>query len=182
MLPYGAIAMRAQLAPSALMAEVRQRLGAINADVPVADFQTLEQRVRESLREPRFNAFLAAACAALAVLFAGVGLYGVVAYSVSAQTTQIGVRMALGSSRTRIFALVLWQGAAMALVGAALGLLLAFFSMRGLSSFLFEVAPLDPLTLTASIMFVIGVALIAGFVPAWRACRLSPTTALRDDG
>jgi putative ABC transport system permease protein len=181
MLPYGAIAMLAQLPPSALMAEVRQRLGAINPDVPVADFQTLDQRIRESLREPRFNALLAAVCAALAVLFAGVGLYGVVAYSVSAHTTELGVRMALGSSRTRILALVLWQGAVLALIGAALGLFLAFLSMRGIASLLFEVSPLDPPALAVSVVFVVGVALIASFVPAWRACRLSPMTALRDE-
>jgi ABC-type antimicrobial peptide transport system permease subunit len=90
--------------------------------------------------------------------------------------------MALGSSRAKILALVLWQGAVMALIGAALGLMLAFASMRGLSSLLFEVSPLDPLTLAVSVAFVVVVALIAAFVPAWRACQLSPMTALRDDG
>jgi ABC-type antimicrobial peptide transport system permease subunit len=115
----------------------------------------------------------------MAVLFAGVGLSGVVAYSVSARTTELGVRMALGSSRARILGLVLWQGAVMAAIGAALGLLLAFVSMRGLASLLFDVSPLDPPTLAASIVFVIAVALLAALVPAWRACRLSPMTALR---
>jgi CubicO group peptidase (beta-lactamase class C family) len=117
--------------------------------------------------------------AALAVLFAGVGLYGVVAYSVSARTTELGVRMALGSSRARILALVLWQGAAMAAIGAALGLLLAFGAMRGLASLLFEVSPLDPPTHAAANQFVMAIALLAAFVPAWRASRLSPMTALR---
>ena len=90
-LPYGAIAMRAQLPLNVLLAEIRQRVAVIDPEVPVADFQTLDERVRESLREPRFNAVLAALCAALAALFAGVGLYGVVAYSVSAHTTEFGV-------------------------------------------------------------------------------------------
>jgi putative ABC transport system permease protein len=179
MLPYGAIALRTEIAPGALIGEVRQRLNAIRADVPTVDFQTLDERVQNSLREPRFYVFLAAICAALAVLFAGVGLYGVVAYSVSARTTELGVRMALGSSRARILALVLWQGAAMAAIGAALGLLLAFGAMRGLASLLFEVSPLDPPTLAAAIMFVMAIALLAAFVPAWRASRLSPMTALR---
>jgi predicted permease len=181
-LPYGAIAIRAELPLNALLAEVRSRLAAIDPDVPVADFQTLDERVSESLREPRFNAVLAALCAALAVLFAGVGLYGVVSYSVSAHTTEFGVRMALGSTRTKILALVLWQGAVMALIGAVLGLVLALASMRGLASLLFEVSPLDPPTLAVSVAFVVVVALVAAFVPAWRACRLSPMTALRDDG
>jgi predicted permease len=179
MLPYGAIALRAEIAPGALIGEVQQRLSAIRADVPTVDFQTLDERVQVSLREPRFYVFLAAICAALAVLFAGVGLYGVVAYSVSARTTELGVRMALGSSRARVLGLVLWQGAAMALIGAVLGVLLALGAMRGLASLLFEVSPLDPPTLVASIVFVITVALAAAFVPAWRACRLSPMTALR---
>jgi ABC-type lipoprotein release transport system permease subunit len=180
-LPYGAIALRAEITPGALVAEIRRRLSALDRNVPVVDFETLDERIYNSLREPRFYFFLAAMCAAMAVLFAGVGLYGVVAYSVSARTTELGVRMTLGSSRARILKLVLWQGAVMATVGAALGLLLAFVSMRGLASLLFEVKPLDPLTLAASVVFVIGVALVAAFVPAWRACRLSPTTALRHE-
>ena len=167
--------------PGSLIGEVRERLSAIRPDVPAVDFQTLDERVQVSLREPRFYVFLAAICAALAVLFAGVGLYGVVAYSVSARTTELGVRMALGSSRARILALVLWQGAVMAAIGAALGLVLAVASMRGLQSLLFEVSPLDPPTLAASVVFVIAVALIATFVPAWRACPLSPMTALRHE-
>lgn len=179
MLPYGAIALRSAVPPSALIGEVRQRLNAIRADVPLVDFQTLGERVQVSLREPRFYVFLAALCAAMAVLFAGVGLYGVVAYSVSARTTELGLRMALGSSRARILGLILRQGATMAAIGAALGLLLAFGSMRGLASLLFEVSPLDPPTLAASVVFVVAVALVAAFVPAWRACRLSPMTALR---
>jgi predicted permease len=181
-LPYGAIALRTQVPPHAVIGEVRDRLSAIRSDVPAVDFETLDDRVQESLREPRFNVFLSVACAALAVLFAGVGLYGVVAYTVSARATEFGVRMALGSSRARIVGLVLWQGATMAAIGAALGLALAFASMRGLESLLFEVSPLDPLTLGASVGFVIAVALAAAFVPAWRACRLSPMTALRLEG
>ena len=181
MLPYGAMALRAEIAPGALIGEVRQRLSAIRADVPAVDFETLDERVQDSLREPQFYAFLSAVCAALAVLFAGIGLYGVVAYSVSARTTEIGVRMALGSPRARIVTLVLGQGAAMAAIGAALGLLLAFGSMRGLASLLFEVSPLDPASLAASVAFVMAVALVAAFVPAWRASRLSPVTALRYD-
>jgi putative ABC transport system permease protein len=179
MLPYGAFALRSEVAPGALIGAVRERIHAIRPDVPAVDFQTLDERVQESLREPRFYVFLAAICAAMAVLFAGVGLYGVVAYSVSARTTELGVRMALGSSRARILGLVLRQGAVMAAVGAALGLVLAFASMRGLESLLFEVSPLDPPTLAAAVVFVIAVALVAAFVPAWRACRLSPVIALR---
>lgn len=178
---YGAIAVRAEIAPGALTSEIRRRLRRVDPDVPVTDFETLDERIRESLRQPRFFAFLAAICAGLAVLFVSVGLYGVVAYSVSRRTVEFGVRMALGSSQGRILGLVLGQGAALALVGAGLGLLLAFASMRGFASLLFEVEPFDPPTLVGAVVVVLAVALLATFVPARRACRLSPMTALRHD-
>jgi putative ABC transport system permease protein len=180
-LPYGAIAVRARVTPSALIPEIRRRLRAIDPDVPITDFETLDARVRESLRQPRFYASLAAACAGLAVLFVTVGLYGVVAYSVSRRTVELGVRMALGSSQGRILGLVLRQGAAMALIGAGLGVVVTLGSTRGLASLLFEIDPLDPLTLGGSVVLVVAVALLAAFVPARRACTLSPMTALRHD-
>jgi len=149
--------------------------------VPLSDFKTLDARIGDSLREQRFYALLAAVCAAMAVLFVAVGLYGVVAYTVSRRTVELGVRMALGSSRTGIMGLVLRQGAVMALVGIGFGLLLAWVSLRGLASLLFEVGPLDPLALTGSVALVLVVALLAAFVPARRACRLNLMTALRHD-
>lgn len=149
--------------------------------MPLSDFKTLDARIGDSLREQRFYALLAAVCAAMAVLFVAVGLYGVVAYTVSRRTVELGVRMALGSSRTGIMGLVLRQGAVMALVGIGFGLLLAWVSLRGLASLLFEVGPLDPLALTGSVALVLVVALLAAFVPARRACRLNLMTALRHD-
>jgi hypothetical protein len=178
-LPYGAVALHAKIAPSGLVAEIRRRLGAINIDVPVVEFQTLDQRIRDSLREPRFYTFLALMCSAIAVLFVGIGLYGVVAYAVSRRTQELGIRMALGSSPASILRLMLRQGTVIVSIGAALGVSLALVSMRSLGSMLFEVDPLDPPTLTASVLFVVVVALLATFVPAWRASRLSPVTALR---
>lgn len=179
--PYGAMALRTRTSPEILIPEINRRLRAINPDVPLTGFQTLDARIRDSLREPRFFAFLAAVCAAMAVIFVGVGLYGVVAYSVSRRTVELGVRMALGSSHTRIKRLVLWQGAVMAIAGAALGLLLALVSMRALTSLLFEVHPLDPTTLAGSVLLVVAIALLAAYVPAHRACRLNLTAALRHD-
>ena len=180
-LPYGAMALRVRTSPEVLIPEINRRLRAINPDVPLTAFQTLDSRIRDSLSEPRFYAVLAAVCAAMAVLFVAVGLYGVVAYSVSRRTVELGVRMALGSSHTRIKRLVLSQGAVMAFAGAALGVLLALASMRALSSLLFEVQALDPPTLAGSVLLVVAVALLAAYVPAQRACRLNLTTALHHD-
>jgi putative ABC transport system permease protein len=180
-LPYGAMALRVRTTPEALIPEINRRLGAINPDVPLTDFQTLDFRIRDSLREPRFYAFLAAVCAAMAAIFVAVGLYGVVSYSVSSRTVELGVRMALGSSHARIKRLVLWRGAVMAFAGAALGLVLALVSMRALTSLLFEVPPLDPLALVGSTLLVAAVALVAAYLPAQRACRLNLTRALRHD-
>jgi putative ABC transport system permease protein len=179
--PYGAMALRTRTSPEILVPEINRRVRAINPDVPLTGFQTLDERIRDSLREPRFYALLAAVCAAMAVIFVAVGLYGVVAYSVSRRTVELGVRMALGSSNTRIKRLVLWQGAVMAIAGAALGLLLALASMRALTSLVFEVHPLDPPTLAGSVLLVVAIALLAAYVPAHRACRLNLTTALRHD-
>lgn len=178
-LPYGAIALRTRLPASAVFSEIRRRLGAINPDVPLVDFQPLSERIHDSLKEPRFYAFLAGLCAAMAVLFVSVGLYGVISYSVSRRTVELGVRMALGSSPGRILRLVLRQGVAMASIGAGFGLVLAYVATRGLQSLLFNVDAIDPPTLVASVLLIVGVALAAAYVPARRACRLSTMQALR---
>lgn len=178
-LPYGAIAMRLRVAARALIPEIRRRLAAVNSDVPIVDLEPLDARIRESLREPRFYALLAAVCAAMAVVFIGVGLYGVVAYSVSRRTVEFGVRMALGAPKGRIMRLVLRQGTWMALTGASLGLIVALATTHGLASLLFEVEALDPVSLAAAVIFVVGIAICAALIPARRACELSPMSALR---
>jgi putative ABC transport system permease protein len=178
-LPYGAMAIKTDLAPAAIIPEVRRRLGAANPDVPLADFETLDDRVQDSLKEPRFYALLAASCAFMAVIFVTVGIYGVVSYAVSRRTLEFGIRMALGSSAGGVLRNVLWQGARMALIGIAFGIVLAFATTRLLESLLFDVKPIDMPTLGASVLMVFAVTLFAAYVPARRACKQSPMTALR---
>jgi putative ABC transport system permease protein len=178
-LPYGSIALRTQVAPETLIPEIRSRLNKLNPDVPLTDFQTVDQRIYESLEQPRFYTLMAGACAFMAVLFVTLGLYGIVSYSVSRRTSEFGIRMAVGAQQAAILRLVLLQGLRMAAAGAALGVALSVVFTRVLSSLLFQVTPNDPMTLTAAAMLVVAVTLLASYVPARRASRVNPIVALR---
>jgi predicted permease len=177
--PWGAFALRTEVTPTAIIPEIRRRLRAIDRDVPLVDFETLGERVYESLKEPRFYALLAVSCALMAVLFVTVGIYGVVSYAVSRRTLEFGIRMALGSSAGGVLRNVLAHGIRMALLGTAFGILLAVAITRLLESFGFVVKPIDIPAFGASIVIAFAVTLFAAYVPARRAYRQSPMTALR---
>jgi putative ABC transport system permease protein len=180
-LPYGAIALRTATAPESVVPVIRDRLQRLNASVPLTDFQTIDDRLRDSLREPRFYTLLAATCAGMAVLFVTFGLYGLVSYSVSRRTTELGIRMAVGAQRGEIVRLVVGQGLRMAAAGVVLGLGLAFALTRALESLLFGVDPLDLPTFAVAAALVIVVTLAASYAPARRACRVNPIAVLRQD-
>ena len=122
---------------------------------------------------------MAAACASMAVLFVTFGLYGLVSYSVSRRTSELGIRIAVGAQRAAIVRMVLVEGLRMSVVGVALGLGLTTAFTRALASLLFQVKPLEPLTLSVAAGLVVTVTLIATYVPARRASRVNPITALR---
>jgi putative ABC transport system permease protein len=180
-LPYGAIALRTAVAAESVIPVIRDRLHRLNPGVPLTDFQQLDRRLRESLREPRFYTLLAAACAGMAVLFVTFGLYGLVSYSVGRRTTELGIRMAIGAERGAIVRMVLGQGLQMAVAGVALGLALALAGTRALESLLFGVRPIDPPTFGAAAALVLLVTLAASYAPARRASRVNPIAALRQD-
>jgi len=180
-LPYGSIVLRTRVPPLSLAPEVRRRLTALDPDVPVIDFQTLDDRIRGSLQEPRFYTMIAAVCAGMAVLFVALGLYGIIAFAVSRRRAEFGVRMAVGAAPLRILKLVLGDGLSMAALGLLAGLPLAILLGRLLRSMLFQIGTLDPLTLGGAAGLVILVTLAASLVPAVRATRVSPVTALRVD-
>lgn len=180
-LPYGSIAVRARAGFDTIVPVIRDRLTRLNPDVPLTNFQMLDERLSESLREPRFYTVLATACASMAVLFVSFGLYGLVSYSVSRRTPELGIRMAIGAERTSILRLVLLQGLRMSAAGVAVGLGLAVLLTRVLESLLFEVKPVDPLSLSAAALLGILVTLAASYAPAHRASRLNPLAALRRD-
>ena len=180
-LPYGAIAVRAQAPLESIVPVIRDRLNRLNPSVPLSDFQMLETRLFESLREPRFYTVLAATCASMAVLFVTFGLYGLVSYSVARRTAEIGIRMAVGAQRGTILRLVLLQGVRLSALGIVFGLGLAAAGTGLLRSLLFQVEPVDPLTLVAAAVLVILVTLVASYAPARRASRLDPLVALRHE-
>jgi ABC-type antimicrobial peptide transport system permease subunit len=160
---------------------IRDRVSRLNAAVPLRDFQRLDDRLHDSLREPRFYTLLAITCALMAVGFVSFGLYGLVSYAVSRRTPELGIRMALGANRAAILALVLSQGLRLSLMGVVVGLGLAAAGTRALRTLLFEVQPTDPLTLAAASAVVVAVTLIASYAPAYRASRLNPLAALRHE-
>jgi putative ABC transport system permease protein len=178
-LPYAAIAVRTAVMPESVIPVIRDRVTRLNPAVPLTDFQALDTRLRDSLREPRFYMLMAATCAVMAVLFVTFGLYGLVSYSVSRRTSELGIRMAVGAESGTILRMVLLQGLRMAVLGVAAGLGLAILLSRALASLLFQVQPFDPLTLSAAAAIVVMVTLAASYAPARRASRVSPIAALR---
>jgi putative ABC transport system permease protein len=140
---------------------------------------TMEQRIEKSLASPRFSMLLLAAFAAVAVVLAAVGIYGVVAYSVGQRTQEIGVRMALGAQRRQVLGLVVLQGMTVVLAGLALGLLASYWATRALAGLLYGVAVTDAVTFVSVSLLLAAVGLAANLLPARRAANLEPTTALR---
>jgi putative ABC transport system permease protein len=141
----------------------------------------MEQLLTESVSQPRFNTFLIGLFAVLALVLAIIGIYGVMSYDVSQRTGEIGIRVALGAQVGDIMSLMLRQGAALTLVGLALGILGALALTRFLKSLLFEVAPHDLSTFAFVSLVITVVAMVACYVPSRRATRVDPLVALRHE-
>jgi putative ABC transport system permease protein len=182
-LPYSlmTLVIRTQTEPLSLAPAVRREIYAIDEDQPVGDVRTLEAWLASSVAQSRFNTLLLSVFAAVALLLAAVGIYGVMAYSVAQRTQEIGIRMALGARARDVLALVVRQGMTVTLVGIAVGLATAFLLARTISSLLYGVSVSDPLTYLAISTLLAGVALVANAVPAWRATRVDPNAALRSE-
>ena len=165
--------------PEAFMANIPKVLARLDANLPVENLRTLPQQVRENVFLDRFISVLSAAFACLATLLAAVGLYGVLAYTVSQRTREIGLRMALGAAPSRVRAMVLRQVGVMVLVGGVIGLAAAIGLGRLAQSLLFELQGSDPVVLAAAAVSLSLVALAAGFIPAHRASQVDPMSALR---
>jgi predicted permease len=165
--------------PEQFLANIPKVLARLDANLPVENLRTLPQQVRENVFLDRFISVLSAAFACLATLLAAVGLYGVLAYTVSQRTREIGLRMALGAAPSRVRAMVLRQVAVMVLVGGAIGLAAAIGLGRLAQSLLFELQGSDPVVLVAAAVSLSLVAFAAGFIPAHRASQVDPMSALR---
>jgi putative ABC transport system permease protein len=154
---------------------------AADPDLPVFSVRSMDDVVAAAVAQRRFALDLLALFAVVALCLAAVGVYGVMAYAVSQRTHEIGIRVALGARRSDVFALVLRQGLVLTLCGIALGLAGAVALTRGLSALLFDVSPRDPLTYGGLAALLCLVAIVACCVPARRAMRLDPMTALRTE-
>jgi predicted permease len=170
---------RSPLGPEAFFQSIRRKLLAGNQDMIVSDNQTEEEVVTNSIASQRFSLILLGAFAGLALLLASIGIYGVLSYLVGQRTQEIGVRMALGAQRLDVLRMVLGDGARMALVGAAIGLVAALALTRLMASMLFGVRPTDPVTFAAVAVLLSGIALFACYLPARRAAKVDPMVALR---
>jgi putative ABC transport system permease protein len=165
--------------PAAATGYIREAVRSVDADLPVTMVKTLGEIVDDSMAQPRFSMLLLAAFGGLAVVLAAIGMYGVISYSVAQRTREIGIRMALGAARASVFRLVIVQGARMATVGIVTGLAASAAITRWMAGFLYGVTPLDPVTFAVVPVLLAGIALVACYVPARRATRVDPVTALR---
>ena len=157
---------------------IRSEIAALAPALPVTRLVTMEALISESLAQPRFNMALLLSFALCALVLATVGIYGVISYSVVRRTGEIGVRMALGSDARRTFRLVVGQTLGYVLVGGVLGVVGSFFAARLIRGLLYEVSPLDPLTLVGVVVVLVAAAAAAAAIPARRATRIDPVAAL----
>ena len=174
------VVVRSALPAEALAADIRKIVQSMDPALPIVKLRTMEQVFADSASRPRFLAELLAIFAGLALALAAIGTYGILSYSVSERTKEIGIHMALGATRGSVLGLVLGQGLRLTIIGLVAGLASAVVLTRLLQAQLFNVKPTDPATLTVVTVFIGFVALIACYVPARRATRVDPMVTLRE--
>jgi putative ABC transport system permease protein len=167
--------------PAGLAAPLRQAVTSVDPNLPVIGMQTMDEALGESVSQPRFLAALSGGFAILALGLAAIGIYGVMAYAVAQRTGEIGVRMALGANRADVFRLVVGDGLKIAAAGVVAGVAGALITGRWLTSMLFGVTPADPVALVGTVVVLATVAVAASALPAWRAARVDPMAAVRDE-
>jgi putative ABC transport system permease protein len=171
---------RANDDPTTLVPGLRSIVAQSEPDAALTDVFTMDALVSTSIARPRFYAALIGVLGVLAAGLAAIGIYGVIAYMVTRRTREIGIRMALGAPRSRILALVLGQGATLAGLGIAIGLIGALNLTQYLRAMLFGLGPSDPTTFAAVALAFAGIAALGCYIPARRATRLDPLSALRE--
>lgn len=177
--PSMAIVIRSTVDPESVAPALRQVVADVDPTVPVSRVQTMEHIVSESVTQPRFNLFLVGLFGGIALLLSAAGIYGVTSYTVTQRTHELGIRLALGAQVSDVLKLVLGQGMAVIGIGLVVGLAASFALLRLMRSLLFGVGENDPLTFTAITLVLLLVALLACYIPARRATKVDPLTALR---
>jgi predicted permease len=173
------LVVRSKLPPSALARSVMGTLREINSGQPATEFKPIQGLVDRATSPRRFFVLLVGTFAGLGLFLASLGIYGVISYSVARQTQEIGIRMALGATETRVQLDVIWKTLRLALIGVAVGIIASLAVTRLIASLLFQTAPTDPLTFVGMMVLLGGVALLAGYLPARRASMIDPMVALR---
>jgi putative ABC transport system permease protein len=176
-----ALIVRTTADPANLINSIRQKVWAIDRNIPITEVRTEEEIIASAVVQPKFNALLLALFATLALCLGAIGIYGVISYTVTQRTHEIGIRLALGARRRDVLSLVVRQGMTLVLIGVGIGLLSALAVTRWIETLLFGVRPTDPVTYAALALVLIVVALLACFVPARRAMKVDPMTALRHE-
>jgi len=167
--------------PLAAVGSIRGVVRELDPNVPVANIRTMTDVVSTSMATPRLTGFLLGAFAAIALALAAVGIYGVLSYLVSQRTHEIGIRVAIGADRGEVLRMILRQGVVLALAGVAVGVVAAYALTRWMESLLYQVRPSDPMTFAVVPLALVAVAVVASYLPALRATRVSPVQALRMD-
>ena len=165
----------------AFMKDVQQQVWSINSNVPLANPTTVGELYTKSMARTSFTLVMLCVAGGMALLLGIVGIYGVIAYTVSQRTREIGIRMALGAQRSELTGLFVRQGLWLTAIGAACGLAVAFVTMRLMSSILFNVSPVDPITYIGITAGVVATACLACYLPSRRAATVNPVNALRSE-
>jgi putative ABC transport system permease protein len=181
--PFPPLSMTVRVAgdPLALAPPIRREIEVLDPDVPMADIRLMDDYVAEAVASTRFTLTLISAFAAMALVLASIGLYGVISYSVRQRTREIGVRIAFGADESDIVRLVVGRGMVLGLAGVGAGIVAALASTRTVSSLLYGVSAIDPITFLGIPLVLVAVTAVASYVPARRAMRVDPVEALRDE-
>jgi putative ABC transport system permease protein len=179
--PLASLVVRSSIDPLSLIAAIKSEIHQVDSDQGVAEIQTMQERIAGAGSQPRFQTWVVTTFSLIALTLACIGVYGVISYTVTQRTREIGVRVALGADRRGIFAQVLGESLTMAITGVAIGLLASLALTRYLETLLFDVKPTDPSVYTGVVVLMLIVAAAAAYVPSRRASTIDPVVALRDE-
>jgi len=177
----GILTVRTEGNPESLLSAVRKEVQTLDPNLPLFDVKTLTEHMRLALFAPKIAAMVLGVFGFVALLLSAIGIYGITSYTVAQRTHEIGIRLALGAQLSDVLKLVLSHGLKLTLIGAALGLIGAYLATRAITSVLYGVSATDPLTFVVVSLLLIGVALVACYVPSRRATRVDPLIALRNE-
>ncbi|HEX6044624.1 MAG TPA: FtsX-like permease family protein, partial [Pyrinomonadaceae bacterium] len=178
---HGVLVVRTTGDPNSLFGPVRGEISRLDPNLPLFDVKTLTEHLRLALFPARVAATVLGVFGFVALLLSAIGIYGITSYAVAQRTHEIGIRMALGAQLSDVMKLVLSHGLKLTMIGAAIGLLGAYLATRAIRSVLYGVSATDPLTFGFVSVLLIGVALVACYVPARRATKVDPLVALRNE-